>query len=1024
MAGSDGEWDRYERWNAAIAEVVYSAESAGAPVYLDLEDEVLDVLCDAAEPTADDPRGALVGAVKGTLVLGHGPADVLRGHLRRLDQWRRAGMVAPPPTLPLLAILSLAAENMHEGEGKAANNFYDRLVELLELSEVEKQRFTNAYRKDRDGRAVSTDLWVSVNDWLEMLEGNRGLPTAFALGHAHIGLPLSQALVRRTDREKLGSMFAGYGLAPHSSLPPDEMELLINEWLARTPCPASNSLERMWKRDKTARGRIIEVARLTLEAWDGPDEATKGAGAADRAHIDSVRIKALLRTFPGRLLELSLVLPARTSADVETLDVINQDGTPTGSLDLVPATSGWLGLADPSDIDPASLLAGEVLLRRQGQEQPLRRRPRRLIPMRRDDMLQAFVECERIQLGEDALVLVQSEIAPKVADLLAVAGRPGFTQIDSLPGLPDGWTVFDKVQILSSIPTELLKGQLVDLNLLQPLATSQVVLQGGLKLPGNIRKWSSLLPPELRASSSSGTALSARITCTRPLTTPPPVDRERDEAGAVLIWDLAAEHLPDGDYEISVIDSDGGSDKPEVLRLRSADNPAIEIDRTTEPIAHDPSAPGFGLIARRLSSPGAVRGMPAVAAELEADLELSTGAPGWYVARKSKPKAADSGTRVSFYRSDEKTCMTTGAHHMDLETALRGQSSVEGVCKFCGLVKRYPTRGRLKRDEKARSDANLAPRISVADLEPVREPINVDWHASFDALCHVGGGPSSALDRIAMQMEGSGLFGDTFARRLEALGHIEIERDPTSLRPISWEVVDPTLVQKSGGEILLIGFRSDRMMVEVEDFAHAARAEVSIDRDVDAPPVVKIVGLAGQDLVPLLGAIEESTHRTPVLSPSGAEGLAAMLPPLSEALEGLPSTNMTGARNYERWNPETARFEPAVDAGGPGAFRLRGFTRAYIYRRAADLGAMSALLGDARIVKYAAALDSGRSLIGYDLEAEVLYVPLGADLPGLYGRAATLASGRPPRENTTERLLEYRRVPPALAGRLASLLMS
>jgi hypothetical protein len=130
------------------------------------------------------------------------------------------------------------------------------------------------------------------------------------------------------------------------------------------------------------------------------------------------------------------------------------------------------------------------------------------------------------------------------------------------------------------------------------------------------------------------------------------------------------------------------------------------------------------------------------------------------------------------------------------------------------------------------------------------------------------------------------------------------------------------------------------------------------------------------------------------------------------------------ARSYELWDPITARFVSTTDAAAPGAFRLNGHTRTYVYRRSEDLGAMRGVLGDARIVKYLAALDSGLSLVGYDPDFQVLYVPLGADLPGLYGRAAVLASGRPPLENTEERILEYRKVPPQLAAHLAHLLMS
>jgi hypothetical protein len=152
--------------------------------------------------------------------------------------------------------------------------------------------------------------------------------------------------------------------------------------------------------------------------------------------------------------------------------------------------------------------------------------------------------------------------------------------------------------------------------------------------------------------------------------------------------------------------------------------------------------------------------------------------------------------------------------------------------------------------------------------------------------------------------------------------------------------------------------------------------------------------------------------------------LAAVLPPLSRLIDNLPIATTFGGRSFERWNANTARFEPSHDASGAGAYRVSGFGRAYIYRRPEHIGAMSAMVGDARLVKYAAALDEKRGLLGYDVDRQILYVPLGANLPGLYGRAAVMASGRPPLDNLEERLLEYRKVPPALAGRLFEVLHS
>ncbi len=480
------EWESYLRWNVAIAEVVYSRDRAGQPVYLDLEDDVLAPIRDIAAPDADDPTTALVAAVKATLDLSGGASKVFTAHLYALKLWHRGSMLDPPPTLALLAIFILAAEVMREGEGMKPHNFYGRLAELLNLNDATLQKVQHAYRRPIDGAPFSEWLWDSLSDWLEMLEGNRGLPTAFALGHAHIGMPLSQALVRLTDRERFGDLFALNSLPPRSSLTAFDMEPLIDDWISRTPCPASNALERLWKSGAEARTRITEVAVLTLESWEGTPSASSALGVG--AAIDNVRAKVVLRTFPARRLDVGLVVPAHTTEAVEVVEVIDTQGSSLGTLELVPAASNYLGLANDEAIDSASFLSGEVLLRRPGQNQPLRRRSRRAVPMRRDELLLAWVECERVQLGEESLILVRSEIAPAAIKLLNEIARPGYTVDEQVPGLPSGWTLLSGVQILSSIPIEQRKTLLVDLNIFQSLSSSQLALQGGLRLPGNIAK--------------------------------------------------------------------------------------------------------------------------------------------------------------------------------------------------------------------------------------------------------------------------------------------------------------------------------------------------------------------------------------------------------------------------------------------------------------------------------------------------------------------------------------------------------
>ena len=79
-------------------------------------------------------------------------------------------------------------------------------------------------------------------------------------------------------------------------------------------------------------------------------------------------------------------------------------------------------------------------------------------------------------------------------------------------------------------------------------------------------------------------------------------------------------------------------------------------------------------------------------------------------------------------------------------------------------------------------------------------------------------------------------------------------------------------------------------------------------------------------------------------------------------------------------------------------------------------------IGSVQMVKHLAALHSGSPLVAYAPQSETLVVPMGADLPGLYGRVAVLCSGRPPMKSPRTRSLAYRDVPLDVAEALAWLL--
>ena len=101
---------------------------------------------------------------------------------------------------------------------------------------------------------------------------------------------------------------------------------------------------------------------------------------------------------------------------------------------------------------------------------------------------------------------------------------------------------------------------------------------------------------------------------------------------------------------------------------------------------------------------------------------------------------------------------------------------ISGVCKYCGLVKRYPARIRWHRDAGSGHAKDGTPlHVDISHLPEVA-PGHSDWDVALDSLVYVHGGSYQTFEFVANQVEGSRLFTDTFIRSLEVHGDLEVER--------------------------------------------------------------------------------------------------------------------------------------------------------------------------------------------------------------------------------------------------------
>jgi hypothetical protein len=972
----------------ALAEIMFSENQSGRPVYAMPDEEALSALAERLGiPTRQAGwlvrRAAMVQI--GTEDTHTRPFDRLVGQSRSTSRTA----LGTPPGLTTLAVLSLAADSMHAEGGMAAHNYYGRLHGLLGTPEARKAAVESGYRDHGE------ELWDSLNSWLEAWEGERGIPTAYVVGTMqYVGLALSQALVRRGDRQKLPALFVDEGLPPGYRMAHSDMEAILDGWMPRHPPLFSHTLRSLWT-NPAARERIAGVACLELESWDGSglDDIRPGI-----RHLDGhARLVAQLRRFPRSGLTFDLSLPHRSASRV-TFDIATSNGPVC--VNFRAAVAGTMRLDDPSAIDVESLLTDELHIAG-ASDQVFRRRPRRVVPFRYDELQQAFVEVETAQLGETTLVLAAVGLNAKVVALLKEVARPGWTELAiGTQGLPDGWSAFRDVQVL----TRPERATHLDLQPLLPRASISLVLAGGLVLPGLLRKWSSLAPPEIYAVSPGADSLLLEVNQGTRAGNPLLAE---EFPGGVAVVDLADQNLSDGEYLITVtIDRAKRPSATALLRLRSGGTP--ELRRQTSGLVYRPGAGDLWPVSAVPPEQDAqVDGARVSAPRLVCREPLEAMPAALPRARSAQAHQQGTPLRVGLGLGRD-SCMRTGTHRIVLPPVLDGvplTRSVEGVCSTCGLVKRYPTSSAAAVAKKKRSMAKKSlPLLDLARVPRIRVVDAGSWEPAFDALCHVGRGSIAAVSRVLSQLEGSSLAVDVLLRGLEVLGHVDVKRDPLTLEAVEWEVTPPTLVQLAENRWWLVGCRSAPNLVQLSELVDYTGGTISVTIDQQVPRVEISLGL--KEIEDVVDALRDDWPELRAVR-DVAEQLAAALPALSLVAGGLPRTPLPGVTSVEAWDPAGASWRSTNSIESVGAFRLTQHSRTYVLRDMQDLRDGTVTRANAQLAKHVAGLWAKDPLAGFHERSGSVVVPLGADLPGLYGRALTLSSGRLPVPAEGARMLQY-----------------
>ena len=537
--------------NEIIAEIIYSEEKSGLPVHLDLDDDSIASIESLHGITPQEFRDHLVSAVARV----HKNYDFLKifsefGEATR--RWVRKGdFLTTPPALSLLAVLSIAADEMVAEENISANNYYSRLSKVLARSGGIAPDPTKLFAKYR---LEAVQLWESLVTWLEAWQGDRGKPTVPLPGDSadndarkYIRMPISQALLRESDRTNLYKMFTANNLDPAMSVSEELMSVLLEQWAMSSH--ATSQLKKIWKVEEYRESLVLLVIS-TLNTWPGAEAEADGVTTTS----SKVGLTLVLDKWMNRA-EFGIEIRYAGSKSPNEIEIRTADESYVRSL-VVPAGPTSVRIADLSAFETSSLIDGIVDIKNGDIGLKGLRRPRAIVPMIFQLASNEYIEVAGVAMGSLHGLLVrnstENDLVSKVQELLTDVARPGWNEVDTprFAGFPEEWTLFQNVDIVVPFDVQSLKYKFLEV--LVPLEAPSIQLSNGFKIPGRRERWLRSAPPEIFAVVPRETNVAISITNSAGVvvaaTTPSP--------RASLI-ELNKLDLPTGSYHATITAEDG-----------------------------------------------------------------------------------------------------------------------------------------------------------------------------------------------------------------------------------------------------------------------------------------------------------------------------------------------------------------------------------------------------------------------------------------------------------------------------------
>jgi hypothetical protein len=1022
----------YEELNDALCDALFTLENSNKPVYLELTEEIVEILKKKLELDEVDLEDLIIDSAKQFLNLTSDYTGLFSWFMQKQIIWemsikndKNKDISTNYPNLPLLMVFAIAAAQMGTTGGFKTSAYYPRLKEILEVDD--KKLVEESYRY------IAIRFWGGLNFWLDSYcKGQRGVGTAYSISNNRfIGFALAQALVRSVDRNKLPRLFRENGFSAFTSLVAKDMEKVIDEWTKRDYLDFNSKFRspskpflQLWLKPE-ARTRIASILCRELESWDGKVTLSK----SDKSIIDKndydLRLELLFNTFPSKSINITFALSSPTQIEDNRIKILNSTSDKS-ILQLNEQNDGWL--RPNVSIFPISNedLITSILQIDIGKEFNIERYPKNLIIFKFDELSRKYFETERLELGIKCLILAfESEgFIDRIRNVLVDSSRSGWKEFGptQIPGIPDNWILFSDVELLQSPKPELI--QHASLEALKPSFSGSLSFSKGLQLPGRPPKWHSKVPLEIKASILGAESLQLRIMNF--------VDGLENQVASknfhsqTAIWSLDVTNLSDGDYFVQLFKNNEQEEITEkLLRLRSSDSLDETAWNNKEKLIHDLSANDSAVIQTSKASEETKFYVDGAAFFLNRDFHMSRDqhkeveVDSWWTKTNKNQLKKDLQQSLKLHKVEVKGCFVNGVHNFELPMAppsrtrnnlQRSPSNfIDGVCKYCGIRKKFAaTPWAAERKKITKKDVgstqnveHILSRVNLSSFSSI-ETTELSWDVLLDSIMHIGGGNFSSIESIANNIDTSALFKYEFINHLDQLAIIDVQFDDY-YDFVSWDVSPKCIVSTHDG-FFLTGYWSNNEWVKIQQIFGKNRAIEEIGFQTFSRKM--IINVNKDELININKSGIEFT-----LVDSACTNILKMLPTISDAVSDLPMKPLLGFEVAERFIPEINSWVETEDLYSVGGYRLtHQYRRRYIARNQSDIENRTVRYCNPEISKHFASSQFGKPLFFYIREKKQLICPLGARLPGLYGRALVLASGTMPNSDTTGKYVIYNNI--------------